>query len=285
MISHDMAEQRIPSGALESNTLLAGDPDAPALVLLHGSGPGAHAASNWAPIIPQLAKHFRVIAPDLVGFGKTELPASYPEHIMSWNGMRLEQVQGLLDTLDVSKAHILGNSMGGAVTLHLLAEAPDRFDRAALMGSIGAPITKAPQELIRLVNFYADPRLVTYRQLMHSFVYDPATFPGMDEIVQTRFAVATDPEVQEVQEVMFRSMRNGMESIVLPPSVLGALPHEVLIFHGRQDRVVPLETSLYLLQHLKRAELHVLDRCGHWAQLERWDAMQALLLRHLGIDD
>ncbi len=283
MSSHEMVEDRIPSGALESNVLLAGDPAAPALVLLHGSGPGAHAASNWAPIIPELAEHFRVIAPDLVGFGKTELPDSRPEHIMSWTGMRLEQVQGLLDTLDVRKAHILGNSMGGAVTLHLLAEAPDRFDKAALMGSIGAPITKAPQELIRLVNFYADPRLATYRQLMHSFVFDAETFPGMEEIVRTRYAVATDPQVQEVQEVMFRSMRNGMETIALPPSVLSKLPHEVLIFHGRQDRVVPLETSLYLLQHLNRAELHVLDKCGHWAQLERWDIMQPLLFNHLGI--
>lgn len=68
----------------------------------------------------------------------------------------------------------------------------------------------------------------------------------------------------------------------MPPNLLGRMPHEVLIFHGRQDRVVPLDTSLYLIQHLKNAELMVLDKCGHWAQLERWDVMGPMMKKHFG---
>jgi len=60
------------------------------------------------------------------------------------------------------------------------------------------------------------------------------------------------------------------------------MPHNFAIFHGRQDRIVPLETSLYFLEHLKNAELHVLDRCGHWAQTQRWDAMLPALRDHWG---
>jgi len=41
-----------------------------------------------------------------------------------------------------------------------------------------------------------------------------------------------------------------------------------------------METSLYFLEHLKRAELHVLDRCGHWAQTQRWDAMFPIIMNH-----
>jgi pimeloyl-ACP methyl ester carboxylesterase len=74
-----------------------------------------------------------------------------------------------------------------------------------------------------------------------------------------------------------------MNSLCMPPSVLAKLPHEVLILHGRQDRIVPLDTSLYLLQHLKRASLFVIDRSGHWAQLERWDIMRPMLERHFGV--
>ncbi len=74
-----------------------------------------------------------------------------------------------------------------------------------------------------------------------------------------------------------------MDALIVPPSSLARLPHEVQIFHGRQDRIVPLHSSLYLLEHLRNAELTVLDRCGHWAQLERWDAMGRILKQHFGL--
>lgn len=278
----DITEKSFPSGDLASHALVAGDPDAPAVLLLHGAGPGAHAASNWRPIIPDLAGNFFVVAPDLIGFGQSEYPKSYPAHIRTWVGMRVEQIFGLMDHFGITKSHIVGNSMGGAVTLQLLVEAPERFDKVALMGSVGAPMPERPAELARLLAFYADPRPSTYRDLIHSFVYDPDSFPGMEEIVKSRFEVAVDPEVRRIQEVMFEAMKVGMDSLVVPPASLGRLPHEVLIFHGRQDRIVPLDTSLYLLKHLKHAELAVLDRCGHWAQLERWDAMGPMLMSHFG---
>lgn len=282
MVDAEVTEKMFPSGKLASHAMVAGDPKNPAVLLIHGAGPGAHAASNWSRCIPDLARKFFVIAPDMIGFGKSEVPEVLPTHAMSWMGLRIEQMLGLLDHFGIKKTHIVGNSMGGALTVNLLGEAPERFDKVALMGAIGAPMTNRPQELIRLLAFYADPRIGRYRELMRSFIYDPDTFPGMEEIIQTRFKIAIDPEVRRVQEVMFETMRNGMETLVMPPSVLSRLPHEVLLVHGRQDRVVPLETSLYFLKHFQRAELVVLDRCGHWAQAERWDVMGPMLMKHMG---
>jgi 2-hydroxymuconate-semialdehyde hydrolase len=278
---YKVTEKRIAPGRgkLASHTLLAGDPKSPPLLLLHGAGPGAHAGSNWLSVMPDLAKNFHVIAPDLAGFGQSEFPEPLPSHIMGWIGCRVEQVLDLMDHLGIERADIVGNSMGGALTLQLLAEAPQRFKQVALMGSIGAPAPRTP-ELVRLLSFYADPRPARYRELIHSFAYDPANFTGIDEIIANRYAVAMDPEVRRVALSMFDAMKAGIETLVMPPAILNALPHEVLIFHGRQDRVVPLDTSLYLLQHLQRAELVVLDRCGHWAQLQRWDLMLPLLERH-----
>lgn len=279
----EIIEKRFPSGKLQSHALVAGDPAKPAVFLLHGAGPGAHAASNWLRCIPDLAEHFFVVAPDLIGFGKSDFPDPAPNHIMGWIGLRVEQILGLMDHFNIQKTHIVGNSMGGALTLQLLSEAPERFNQAALMGSIGAPISKRPPELLRLLSFYADPRLSRYRELMHSFVYERGDFPGMEEIVQTRYKIAMDPEVRRTSEIMFEAMRNGIETLIMPPSLLNRIPNQVLIIHGRQDRIVPLETSLYLLEHLRHAELHVLDRCGHWAQVERWDAMGPMLMRHFGV--
>jgi len=276
-----VVEKLIPSGKLASHTLVAGDPAAPAVILLHGAGPGAHAGSNWLNVMPDLAKEFYVVAPDLVGFGKTELPDPLPTHIMGWIGTRVEQILGLMDQLGIRSANIVGNSMGGALTLQLLSEAPARFVKVVLMGSIGAPAPRTP-ELIRLLSFYGDPRPSRYRELMHSFAYSAEKFQGMDEIIAHRYKLAMAPEERAVQEKMFASMMVGIESLVMPPNLLGRMPHEVLIFHGRQDRVVPLDTSLYLIQHLKNAELMVLDKCGHWAQLERWDVMGPMMKKHFG---
>jgi len=281
-MSFKIIEDRFPSGRLASHAMVAGDPKNPALILLHGAGPGAHAASNWRHCFPDLAEHFYVVAPDMIGFGKSDVPDPLPPHSMTWMGMRVEQTLGLMDHLGIKKAHIVGNSMGGAVTLHLLIEAPERFDKVMLMGPAGAPMTKTP-ELARLLSFYADPRLPRYRELIQSFVYDPAAVPDLEKITEERFRVATDPEVRRVQEVMFESMKVGMDALIVPPSALARMPHEVALVHGRQDRVVPLESRLYLLQHLKRAELFVLDRCGHWAQLQRWDAMLPLIRTHFGV--
>lgn len=276
-----VTERKVEGRGLTSHCLFAGDPGRPAVVLLHGAGPGAHAASNWLHLMPDLAENFFVIAPDLIGFGQSVVPDPFPDNIMAWIGVRVEQILGLMETLGIAAAHVVGNSMGGALTLQLLAEAPERFLKVALMGSIGAPAPRTP-ELTRLLSFYSDPRAARYRELMQSFAYDPEHFEGMEQIIADRYRIATDPAVMPVAKKMIESMGVGMEALIMPPSLLARMPHDVLIFHGRQDRIVPLDTSLYLIEHLQNAELYVLDRSGHWAQLQRWDIMRPMLERHFG---
>lgn len=278
-MSIDIVEKMIPSGRYKSNVLIAGNPSNPTLILMHGAGPGASASSNWRHCLEDLAKDFYIVAPDMIGFGKSEIPDSLPPHSVTWMGIRVEQTLGMMDTLGIQCADIVGNSMGGAVALHLLIEAPERFKRVMTMGPAGAKMGRST-EMARLLAFYADPRKARYRELITSFVYDPAALPNLEEIIDERFKIATDPEVRRVQEVMFESMKVGLDALVVPPSALARMPHEVALVHGRFDRIIPLEASLYLLEHLQRADLHVLDRCGHWAQIQRWDAMLPLIRSH-----
>lgn len=84
----------------------------------------------------------------------------------------------------------------------------------------------------------------------------------MDEIIAHRFKLAMAPEERAVQEDV-RVDDGGHREPGDAAEPAGQMPNEVLKFHGRQDRVVPLDTSLYLIQHLKNAELMVLDKCGH----------------------
>ncbi|MFX5656517.1 hypothetical protein ABTE24_20295, partial [Acinetobacter baumannii] len=80
-------------------------------------------------------------------------------------------------------------------------------------------------ELVRLLSFYSDPRPARYRQLMHSFAYDADKFEGMDEIIHNRFKIATDPQIMKTAVKMLDSMKQGIETLHMPPSILGKLPH------------------------------------------------------------
>jgi pimeloyl-ACP methyl ester carboxylesterase len=68
-----------------------------------------------------------------------------------------------------------------------------------------------------------------------------------------------------------------VDALALADDVIASLPHETLIVHGRDDRVIPLATSLRLLDLLDRARLHVFARCGHWVQIEHGARFAALV--------
>src|SRR3546814_11120730 len=105
---------------------------------------------------------------DVCSSDLSTIPDPFPDNVMAWIGVRVEQCLGLMDALEIDSAHIVGNSMGGALTLQLLSETPERFDKVILMGSIGAPAPRTP-ELVRLLPFYSDPRPARYRPLLHRF--------------------------------------------------------------------------------------------------------------------
>jgi 2-hydroxymuconate-semialdehyde hydrolase len=103
------------------------------IMLLHGSGPGVSAWANWRLTIPDLAKQYRVLAPDLLGFGFTERPKDNRYDMDRW----VKHAVGFLDALGLDKAGLVGNSFGSGLTLHLADRHPDRFTRLVLMGAVG----------------------------------------------------------------------------------------------------------------------------------------------------
>ena len=83
---------------------------------------------------------------------------------------------------------------------------------------------------------------------------------------------ATQPGFQESFSSMFPAPRQRwVESMTVPDDEIRSLPHRTLIVHGREDQVIPLETSLKLLQLLDNADLSVFSHCGHWSMIERRD--------------
>ncbi|MCB1755197.1 MAG: alpha/beta fold hydrolase, partial [Gammaproteobacteria bacterium] len=105
------------------------------VLLIHGSGPGVSAWANWRLTLPALADNYRVIAPDMAGFGFSERPENYQYNMENW----VTQAVGLLDALEIEKAAVVGNSFGGALALAMAIKHPSRVERLVLMGSVGVP--------------------------------------------------------------------------------------------------------------------------------------------------
>ena len=274
-------ENRVGTGSYETFLNRAGEGNQEAILFLHGSGPGANGWSNWQFALPALGERYDCMAPDLVGFGATEHPAPgrYPDGMHGWMDVWVGQAVSLLDELGIEKANLVGNSMGGAVALHLVDRYPGRFGRMALMGPTGPP-HRLSDQLDDIWGFYEDPTVEHMVELIERFAYDPRATVGddLERIAEIRMEAAMRPEVRRSFEAMFPAPRQRhLDDLVLPEGNLHNMQLPALLVHGRDDGIVPLETSLYLLQHLPVVQLHVFGRCSHWTMIEYRDAFNNLL--------
>ncbi len=232
---------------------------APAL-LLHGSGPGVSAWANWRLVIPSLADNFRVIAPDIVGFGFTERPNGISYDMETW----LRHALDFLDALEIKQAHVIGNSFGGSLAVALAIQAPERVSRLVLMGSVGLEFELT--EGLDLTWGYT-PSLENMRRLLDLFAYDRSLVS--DELAELRHAASIRPGVQEAYAAMFPAPRqDGIKKICSSEADVRNIEHETLIIHGRDDRVIPVAVSEQLFRCIKNSQLHIFGNCGHWTQIE-----------------
>ncbi len=243
------------------------------VVLIHGSGPGVTAWANWRNTIPFLAQRFRVIAPDILGFGYTERPDGLQYNMQTWTN----HLVGLLDILELKRVSLVGNSFGGALALNIAAKYPDRVDRLVLMGSVGVPF-EITEGLDAVWGF--EPSLAAMRKLLDIFAYDRSLVS--DELAELRLAAATRPGVQEAFSAMFPAPRQqGVDALTVEDAAIAKVPHPTLIIHGRDDLVIPLSNSLRLLELIDQSQLHVFGRCGHWVQIEHSSEFNDILTTFL----
>ena len=231
----------------------------PAL-FIHGSGPGVSAWANWRLVMPALSERLRVIAPDMAGFGFSERPAGIRYDLDTW----VAQAIGLLDALGLEQADVVGNSFGGALALAMAIRHPQRVRRLVLMGSVGVPFDIT--EGLDAVWGYT-PSFENMRRIMDYFAWDRSLVN--DELAELRYRASIRPGFQESFGAMFPAPRQRwVDALASREEHIRALLHETLIVHGRDDRVIPLLTSLTLAEWIDRSQLHVYGRCGHWTQIE-----------------
>ena len=177
----------VEANGIRTNYLEAGSGDQH-VVLVHGSGPGVTAYANWRGVLPVLGERFHVVAPDMVGFGYSERPKDVTYRLDTW----ADQTVAVMDTLGIEKAHLVGNSFGGAIALRLTTRHPDRVDKLVLMGSVGVafPITEGLDAV-----WGYDGTLEGMKKIMGYFAYDKSLTTG--DLAQARYEGATQPGFQE----------------------------------------------------------------------------------------
>ncbi|MGK8506495.1 alpha/beta fold hydrolase [Nocardia asiatica] len=244
------------------------------LVLLHGSGPGVSGWADFGANLPALAGRFRCLIVDQPGFGASDRPEVYERNYLR---ISADAVLSLLDDLDLECAHLLGNSMGGAVAALLALEHPERVDRLVLMapGGVGVNVLgPEPSEgITRLLEFNAEPTRERLLPWLRTMVSNPATLT--DELIDARLVAASDPAAVAALRDAYATFADPALAEPIPLwARLRGLRAETLILWGRDDRVTPVEAALLPARQIPNADLRVFARCGHWVQIERKPAFE-----------
>jgi 2-hydroxy-6-oxo-octa-2,4-dienoate hydrolase len=245
------------------------------VVLLHGSGPGVSAWTNWKKVIPALSDKFRMIAPDLAGFGYTERNPDLQYDIKLWS----KHLISFLDALGLEKVSLVGNSFGGSLSLAAAARFPERFRRIVLMGT---PCDKFIMTPGLKSGWNYTPSRESMRAAMQHFPFDLSIIT--DELVEDRFQASLIPGAQEgLRKLLVKPNDDGDTPLSgMPLNVVSQIDIPTLVLHGREDKVIPVEMGILLARSMPKAELHMFGACGHWVQAERFSEFVALTRMHFG---
>jgi 4,5:9,10-diseco-3-hydroxy-5,9,17-trioxoandrosta-1(10),2-diene-4-oate hydrolase len=250
----------------------------PALILLHGGGPGANGLSNYSRNVDALSRHFTVFVIDFPGWGQSSKNLEQfgsPSPFV--NGARA--VKAFMDAVGIARSHLVGNSYGGSAAYYLAMEFPDRVDRLIAMGPGGAWIEGVgPTEgIMQLLTYYAGegPSPQKLKAFLGNLVYDTSVVT--DALVAERFAASNDPEIAATPPL--KVSPHGpppKEFYTSNDPRLKTLPHRCLLIWGQQDKVnIPAGVASFSV--VPDQDVVLFAQCGHWAQWEQADKFNELV--------
>lgn len=249
------------------------------LILLHGSGPGATGWSNFGGNIASLARHFRVFAVDMPGWGKSDpCPVERLEHA--------DAALQFMDALGLEKAAFVGNSMGGVTTIRLAAEHPERVTH---MVTMGAPFNRAPrlfsagdgpsEGLKVLIEAYRNPTTEAMMKLVEIMCFDKHFATA--ELCQMR-AAAASAQPEHLKNALAGLAKGWPVPKFSTVEAIMRIKAPALIIHGRDDRVISWEHSAQLVSYIPNSRMVLLNRCGHWAMIEHAAEFNRLVADFVG---
>jgi pimeloyl-ACP methyl ester carboxylesterase len=203
------------------------------LLLLHGfNGSGA----AWRRMVPELAKEYRVIVPDLRGHGRSTNPTRQFTHRQS-----ALDVFALLDALGIQRVKAMGISTGGMTLIHMATQQPSRVEAMVL---IGATIYFPEQA----------------RVIMRSATVEALT-PQMYER-RRQVHMRGDEQIRELQQ-QFHAFKDSYDDMNFTKPYLSTITARTLIVHGDRDQFFPVEIAVEMYRGIPDAALWIVPQGGH----------------------
>jgi pimeloyl-ACP methyl ester carboxylesterase len=238
----------------------------PSVVLVHGL---ADDVGVWQSVIPALSARHRVVALDLIGFGRSDKPLlSYRVATFS------DFLDGFLTALRIDRASIVGNSLGGWSAADFALAHPDRVDRLVLCDAAGyAAFAKSvnPRTFRAL-------RLASRDDIRHLgplTFHDKRFYEDLDLAFKQRVTAGDGYTINQVVDSMIRG-----EDVL--DGRVGAIRKPTLILWGREDKLIPLSFAERFHKDIAGSRLEVIDNCGHMPHVECADRFNHVLLKFFG---
>jgi pimeloyl-ACP methyl ester carboxylesterase len=268
---------QVEIGGGQANYVDIGSGDGAAAVFVHGLG---GQWQNWLENIPRLATKRRVIAVDLPGFGRSELPRE--EVTISGYG---RFVRALLDHLEIEHAHLIGNSMGGFVASELAIQFPERVERLVLVSAAGistASVARAP--VLALAR--AATAITTFTTTRHrELISRPITrHAALALVVRHPSLLAPDLAWEGLVKGTGKPGFDDALRASLRYDYRERLPdvkQPTLIVWGEQDSILPVQDAHEYERLISDARKVVMRDTGHVPMMERPSAFNEMLMDFL----
>jgi len=246
--------------------------EGPAVVFLHGSGPGASGYSNFKRNFPAIAAAgFRAVVPDTLGFGYSSKPTDRKYTI----DFMVDGVIGLLDALGIDTCSLVGNSAGGAMCIRLALRHPERVSKMVLMAPGGLETRETYMEMAgikAMIRAIFGREGLTHESLRRVFelqLYDPSDIE--DDVVAERLAIAEAQPQWVIQTMRIPNQQADLPKITCP----------VLGFWGTDDQFCPVSGAMKLATGCADAKVMLVSRCGHWVMVEHTEMFNRMSIEFL----
>lgn len=239
----------------------------PAVVFLHGSGPGASAYSNFKHNIDAVVNNgHRALLIDMPGFGYS----SKPVDIDYTTDLFATSVKAALDNLGIERCSLLGNSLGGAICIRLALDNPTLAQRLILM---------APGGIEERETYFAMPAIA---KMVAAFVGGELDRNGLRGILETLVfdsSLVTDELVNERFVILETQPKDVLSRMIIPSmgEQLGDLRCPIYGFWGQQDELTPVSGAAKFLDQTSHCQFLILANCGHWVMVEHKETFNKML--------
>jgi 4,5:9,10-diseco-3-hydroxy-5,9,17-trioxoandrosta-1(10),2-diene-4-oate hydrolase len=241
------------------------------VVFIHGSGPGASGWSNFKQNLKAFVdKGYQCIVPDLIGYGYSSKP-DIDYSLDMFTGTLVEALRAI----GVERCALVGNSMGGTISMRMALDEPNLVERIILMAPGGLETLdyyRSTEGIVEMIPVLTAPGGLTpasLRQVFSKMLYDSSLVS--DRLIEERFTVAQLQNDAIYKRWIIPSLVDEIANIRQP----------ILALWGMNDRFCPVETSMTLMTRVQNARMILQTKCGHWFQLEHQALFEQVVLEFL----